>query len=175
MVTSGKMLAAVSTAMLMLACGGSKSEPAAPQPAPSNAHAETQGMVGMCPVEVPGTKVAVADTQDGVALTFTTTGDVAQLRQRVHHMADMHEHMMHGGMMGSGEMMGSGGMGSDHMKMAPSTARAEDTDGGARIVLTPNDPKQLPELRAHVHDHAAQMASGHCPMRPVGSGRYTEP
>jgi hypothetical protein len=100
-------------------------------------------------------------------MTFTTTGDVAQLRQRVHAMAEMHEHMMGGGMMGSGGMMmGSGGMmmGSGGMMMVPSTARAEDADRGARIVLTPKDPSQLSELRSHVHAHAAQMASGHCPM-----------
>ena len=141
----------VVTSLLLLACGGSKSQPAAPQPAPTEAHA--QGMGGMCPMEVAGTKVAVDDTQDGVAITFTTTGDVAQLRERVHHMAGMHEHMMHGG---SGDM--------DQMKMAPSSARAEDVDGGARIVLTPADPAQLADLRTHVREHAAQMASGHCPM-----------
>jgi hypothetical protein len=50
------------------------------------------------------------------------------------------------------------------MNKVPSTARAEDIDAGARIVLTPRDPSQLAELRARVHEHAAQMASGHCPM-----------
>jgi hypothetical protein len=59
-------------------------------------------------------------------------------------------------------------MGSDHMhmmmKMVPSDARAEDSDGGARIVLTPKDPAQLADLRAHVREHVAQMQSGHCPI-----------
>ncbi len=162
-----RWFAAITTSILLLACGGSKREPAPPQPASSEAHAhgDPGGMGGMCPMEVPGTKVSADDTQDGVAITFTTTGDVAQLRDRVHHMAEMHEHMMQGGMMGSGGM-GSGGMGSGHMmmKMVPSTARAEDIDGGARIVLTPKDPAQLADLRAHVHEHATQMAGGHCPM-----------
>jgi hypothetical protein len=68
----------------------------------------------MCPMEVPGTTASVADTEDGVAITFTTTGDVAELRQRVHGMAEMHEHMMQGGAMSSGGM-GSGEMGSGEM------------------------------------------------------------
>ena len=50
------------------------------------------------------------------------------------------------------------------MKMVDSTARAEDIDGGTRIVLTPKDPAQLADLRAHAHEHAEQMAGGHCPM-----------
>ena len=158
--TSARLLTVITTSVV-LACGGSKSQPTAPQPPPSEAHAhgEAGGMGGMCPMEVPDTKVSAEDTQDGVAVTFTTTGDVSQLRQRVHHMAEMHEHMMQGG------MSGSASMGSDHMmKMVPSTARAEDIEGGARIVLTPKDPAQLAELRAHAHEHASQMASGHCPM-----------
>lgn len=121
-------------------------------------------MAGMCPMEVPGTQVSVADTQDGVAITFTTSGEVAQLRQRVHAMAAMHEHMMSGGMMGSGGAMGSSGM-----MMVPSDARAEDIQGGARLVLTPKDPAQLAQLRDHVHAHAAQMARGDCPMMRHGA------
>ena len=50
------------------------------------------------------------------------------------------------------------------MKMVDSTAHAEDIDAGARIVLSPKDPAQLAELRDHVREHAARMASGHCPM-----------
>jgi hypothetical protein len=157
--TRRRLLAVIMGSILMFGCGGSKSEPAKPHPTASEAHAHGEAaMGGTCPMDVPGTKVSVADTPDGVAITFTTTSDVAELRQRVHHVAEMHEHRMQGG-------MGSGGMGSGHMmmKMVPSTARAEDVDGGARIALTPNDPAQLADLRAHVHEHAAQMANGHCP------------
>jgi len=162
-----RRLCVVTTTMLLYACGGSKSEPTAPQPTPSVAqtHGGTASAGGVCPMDVSGTKVAVDDTADGVAIRFTTTGDVAQLRQRVHAMADKHEHMMHGGMMGSGGMGPGHGGGPGHMmKMVDSTARAEDIEGGARIVLTPKDPAQLGDLRAHVREHAARMASGHCPM-----------
>ncbi|HEY6034667.1 MAG TPA: hypothetical protein VIV58_10420 [Kofleriaceae bacterium] len=150
-ITNKQFLAALTTSLLIAACGGSKPQPAAPPPASTTTPAHHE-MAGMCPLEVAGTQVAAADTADGAAMTFTTTGDVANLRQRVHHMAEMHDHMMGGGMM------------TMKMKMVPSTARAEDIDGGARIVLTPKDPAQLSELRAHVHEHATMMASGHCPM-----------
>ncbi len=32
-----------------------------------------------------------SDTSDGIAIGFTTSGDVADLRARVHHLADMHD------------------------------------------------------------------------------------
>jgi hypothetical protein len=40
----------------------------------------------------------------------------------------------------------------------------EDTPSGARIVLVPNDPSQLAELRDHAREHAAMMNKGECPM-----------
>ncbi len=52
-----------------------------------------QAMAGMCPMEVQGTKVEAADTDNGAALTFTTTGDVAELRRRVTAMAERHNAM----------------------------------------------------------------------------------
>ena len=116
----------------------------------------------MCPMRVPGTQVSTTETPDGVAIVFTTSGDVAELRARARKMASMHEHMMSGGgEMDSGGMMGSGKM---MMTMVPSKARAEDIDGGVRIVITPNDPAQLAALRDHVRRHVEQMKSGECPM-----------
>jgi hypothetical protein len=150
---NGRLVIAIGVSVLV-ACGSSTSQPPRSE---GHAHGETASMGGgMCPAEVPGTTVSASDTRDGAAITFTTTGDVAQLRQRVQHMAEMHEHMMQGsGDMGSGHM---------HMMMVASTARVEDVEGGARIVLTPNDPAKLDELRMHVHEHTTQMANGHCPM-----------
>lgn len=46
-----------------------------------------------CPMVVDGAEVAVADSEEGVALTFTTeAGDVGDLRARVRHMAQMYGH-----------------------------------------------------------------------------------
>jgi hypothetical protein len=115
-----------------------------------------------------GTQIVASDTSDGIAITFTTSGDVADLRARIHHLADMHNNMSgmhHGG--GMHEGMGSGDTheGMKGMHMVPSRATAEDIDGGARIVLVPTDAAQLAALRTHVREHAAMMQKGECPMK----------
>jgi hypothetical protein len=118
------------------------------------------GMMGdMCPMQVTGTTVRQAEVEGGVALEFTSSaGDVAELRQRVRRMAEMHNQH------GSGMTMGDGGGGAQHegepgagpghggsghggmmmmgggMMMPPATASVEDIDGGARIILRPKDP-----------------------------------
>ncbi|HEX7941317.1 MAG TPA: hypothetical protein VF488_05905, partial [Gemmatimonadaceae bacterium] len=116
------------------------------------------------------TQITTADTTDGIAIVFATTGDVADLRARVRKIADMHNRMagemgsMHGegeqggGMQGGG-MQGSGmhcdregrmhgmGMGA---KMIPSRASVEDVPGGARLMLVPADTSQLGALRQQV-------------------------
>src|SRR5215510_14368109 len=76
--------------------GGTQKETTPPQ----------HGMAGMsmmqnCPMQVPGAEVSIQDTNDGIALTITTSsGDVAELRHRVESMAKMHSSDgMHGNMM----------------------------------------------------------------------------
>lgn len=157
----------------------------------------------MCSMMPPaGTQVAASDTSDGIAVGFTTSGDVTDLRARVHHLADMHNGMsgmhhdggMHEGMgsggmhegMGSGDMhggMGSGGMhegmggdmhgGMNGMQMVPSRATVEDIAGGAQLVIVPSDAAQLSALRAHVREHAAMMQNGKCPMKGSQSAEPT--
>lgn len=154
-------------------------------------------MAGMCPMQVPGTTVAAVDVEGGVGLSFTTrTGDVAELRQRVYSMAEMHDqrggHMMashgtpapggdaehqHGAQAGAGHegddqggmMMGGG------MMMPAATASVEDIEGGARLILQPKDPAQLGALREHVRMKSQRMAAGECPMRSLGSGGEPAP
>jgi hypothetical protein len=179
--------------MVGAAAGCATTKSTAPQPAATAAapaHEQGMGMgmmAGMCPMQVPGTTVAATDVEGGVALSFTTsTGDVNDLRQRVHHMADMHDQMhgqggMMGGMGGSptegaapaehphdaGAGQGAcpqGMMKSGGMMMPPATASAEDIPGGARLILQPKDPAQLGALREHTHMHAERMAKGECPM-----------
>lgn len=166
----------------VLACGSGQSSKTTTSPPPP-AHAGSSEMCSMMPR--PGTNIVATDTEDGIAIAFTTTGDVAELRTRIHRMAEMHEHMsgmhhdMHSGMsggMGSGAMGGGGGggmagMGSGEpgmqmqMQMVPSRATVEDIAGGARLLLVPADPTQLSELRTHVREHAAMMQKGECPMK----------
>jgi hypothetical protein len=262
----------VAVAIGAAACGATTAPARSPTPTlaatgPSSAspHGMAHGMAasprGMCESRPSGADLAVTDVPGGVAIAFTTTGDVAELRRWVHHMASMHEHGMahggdhatehsgdhatehsgdhatehsgdpaavhgedhatahggdhavapggehggdhatahggdpagatgdpasdhkgkhagphgdmalHGGMgascgMGaSGDMGSHGGMeshggmgshGSHAMAMVPSTATAEDVDGGARIVLVPHQLDQLEALREHARAHASR-------------------
>lgn len=107
------------------------------------------GMKRMCPMAVPGTSASALDVDGGAALEFTTTsGEVADLRARVHHMADKHEH-------GGCPMM-------SEMKTA-SSAKVEETAAGARIVFTATNPAELAALRENVRAEAQHMRAG-CPM-----------
>jgi len=115
-------------------------------------------MMAMCPMTVLGTQVYPADTANGEALTFTTTASdqVAELRMRVHGMANMHN--QHHGGMGGGHRMG--GM----MKSPPSRAWVEDVENGARISMTPNDSADLQKLQSAVRMHAAHLQQHGCRM-----------
>jgi hypothetical protein len=138
----------------------------------------------MCPMmmDPQTTRISVSDTSDGVALVFTTSDDVAALREHVHRMAEMHEYkrgMQAQGMGGRG--MGGRGMGDRGMgPMVPSHASVEDVPHGARLVLVPDDPAELGALRQHARVHAERMATGRCPMldypeREAGMGRAARP
>jgi hypothetical protein len=131
-----------------------------------------------CPMIVQGADVTAADAEGGIALTFTTdTGDVADLRTRVQHMAQMYE--MHRGQAGmmwhhmGGEGMGHGGpgMGGEGMghmaergPMPAASTTMTDTGLGARLELRPTDPSQLDTLREHVRWHQERLHSGECWM-----------
>lgn len=155
----------------VLGCGSgqSTSQPRSTAPPPAAGQTTTQPM---CPMMPPaGTNVVATDTNDGVAIAFTTTGDVADLRTRVHRMAEMHEKMRamhHGGEMDSG--MGSGDMHGRmmHTQMMAARVTVEDIPGGSRLVFVPSDPSQVSALRDQAREHAAMMAKGECPMMKTG-------
>ena len=201
MKTRGIISMPVIAVVALLAAGAatsaSSSEPESPAVgSPGHEHAKAS-MGDMCPMRVQGTTLTATDVEGGIALEFTTsTGDVAELRKRVRQMAEMHNsHDMGGGeevVAGSpadvgsqhehaaGAGTGAGREPSSHqgmmmgrgMKMPAATATANDTDGGARLVLRPNNATQLDALREHVRTHAARMAHGDCPMmlrKPAGT------
>jgi len=129
-----------------------------------------QDMAATCPMAVAGTSARAEDVDGGAAIAFTTTGDVAELRRRVAHMAEMHTRH-HG--KGDGPMMRDSdemGMMGDGMMMPAADARSEDIDAGARVVLTPRAPADLAQLREHTRQHAEKMASGQCPMMSMHEG-----
>jgi len=110
-------------------------------------------MMAMCPMSVPGTQVYAADTANGEALTFTAApAQVAELRIRVHAMANMHN-QHHGDL---------GGQGTGATKPPPSSAWVEDVENGARIAMTPTDPADLLKLQSAVRMHAAHLQQHGC-------------
>ncbi len=180
---------------------GTRSEPTTSAAvAPNHQHEQGGGdedgmMAGMCPMQVSGTTVAATDLEGGIGLAFATKGgNVAELRQRVGRMAEMHNNPRSGGMMmgehgapasgdggehqhgadpGAGHVGGGRGgmmMGDGGMMMPAATASMEDIEGGARLILRPNDPAQLAALQEHVRMKAQRMAGGECPMKALGSG-----
>lgn len=137
-------------------------------------------MRSSCPMTIDNAKVEVTDTEDGVALSFTTNAEnVGELRERAQHMASMYEmhrgrgamrwHHMRGATagppMGRGHMgMGRGHMGRGAGPMPAANASLENIDNGAKIVLTPTNADQLEQLREHVRLHQERMQSGECWM-----------
>lgn len=75
--------------------GQATSSTAAPAPGPAGSQ---QRADAMCPLALPGARVAAAETPDGAALEFTAGAEqVAELRRRVHAMAELHERRHAGG------------------------------------------------------------------------------
>jgi hypothetical protein len=105
-----------------------------------------------CPMTVPDAHVRSEDVEGGVALSFTTeSGDIADLRRRVHALAEHHQRAAQG----KGRHDGS---------MPAATASVEEIPEGARLLLEPRDPGQLDALRRRAEMHAARMERGECPM-----------
>jgi hypothetical protein len=130
-------------------------------------------MDSMCPMKVQGTAVKARNVDGGVALVFTTkTGDVEDVRQRVRHMAQMHGTNA-AGMATTTTVSGVNRTPAEvRIRREPlpaSTASAEDVERGARLVLRPKDPAQLPRLRRQVRTLAESMAHlhGECPEMAV--------
>ena len=177
------ILGTAALALVGVGCShGSASQASASSAQPAPTQEQAQGamasrMAAMCPMTVPGTQVSAADTETGEALAFSTSSpdQVSELRTRVHAMADMHN-QRHSGDTGAAGATGQGGMGAEqgtgmggdtsgmHMP-PPSTATVEDTDTGARLVVTPKDPTQLAQLQSTVRSHAEMMQQqGSCGM-----------
>jgi len=178
------MLRSAGLALMMTSAGcmAHQATHTAAPPTSSDGAAPSGMPPGACPMAVPGTQVSAVDRQNGEAITFTTSPDhEADLRSRVHAMADMHNHHQgggtdHGGMHQDmhGDAMGDGSMGSGdmdhHMTMMPppSSASVEDIPGGARLVVTPSDPAELQRLQSVVRMHAAHMSQ----TRSCGMGEH---
>lgn len=151
-----------------------------------------QMMTQMCPMQVEGTTRKVVKLDDAVALDFTTTGDVDELRQRVQKMAQMHAKMhseggmMHGehgqmddkqGQMQHGEMHGkmTDEQQQKHQQMMQTmsgvTVETVSIDGGMRMMFTPKDAAQVDKLYEMMENHSQMMGEhGQCPMMQMMGG-----
>lgn len=107
-----------------------------------------------CPMRDKNVSVTAEDVDGGAALVFSTSGDLSFLRAHVGKMVEHHNGMAAAEHKPMGMMAG----------MPASTARAEDIEGGARLIFTPTSPADLDALRAHVKAHAARAKEGSCPL-----------
>lgn len=170
-------LGAVTTAMAtVISCASHHEGRPPPEPA-EHSTPSTQGMP--CPMAVAGAELGIRDTPEGVALTFTTDGDVGELRRRVHALAEVyesHQHdgaeahgggmhgMMHGGMMHGGSMNeANNDGGGPPMRMPSSQAAVTDVPDGATLTLTAASATDVESLRTRARQHVEMMRAGPCP------------
>lgn len=151
---------------------------------PRDKHAK---MKEICPMQVEGTTRELTKLDDAVAMDFTTTGDVDELRARVEKMSQMHGKMhadsgdmhhgkkMHadGGEMKHGEMTEEQREMREQMKqmMSDVTVSTEELDSGMRLKLTPTDAAQVDALYGMMQKRSEAMGEhGQCPMKMMGAG-----
>ena len=166
--------------VLLAGCGAAESPTETwpgPPPGESTAVVETgataRADMRACPMTVDGAEVDAEPTSDGAALVFTTReGDVAELQARVRMLADRYGRAP--GEAGAAEPAEPGdraGGSQEDMRgvdvqrdlVRESSARVEDLDSGARMVITPRDGSRLPVLREVVLSRPQELARAGCP------------
>ena len=111
-----------------------------------------------CPLGVQGARVTVEDTDDGVAMTFTSPDKVDEMRSRTLGAAAMYGPRRLGeGHEGQHAQGGHHGL--QPMQMPPATAKVDWVPGGARLRLVPADPNDIAALRAHARERANAMST----------------
>jgi len=104
-----------------------------------------------CPMLLSGVDLAVAETANGISVTFTTKStNVAELQRRVEWLANMQALMARESPMLE--------------RLLPGDVKYETVAKGARLTLTPKDAATLDEFRTQVRVRAGEMARGNCPM-----------
>jgi hypothetical protein len=130
-------------ALAVCACAGHGSSLAGAQAsgAPRPVAPNEATVPGNCPMALPFTTAALATTEHGGAITFTTSDDqVDELRRRVKALAEAHN--------------------AGHL----SRASVEAVDHGARLVLTADDPSRADGLREAIFAGAEYMRRQGCEM-----------
>jgi hypothetical protein len=100
----------------------------------------------VCAIQVPGTSVGVEETEAGSSVVFQTSGDVEELQDRVEREASIRDASPRNG-----------------ITEVPANVEVENTEDGARMEITSEDPDRVEELRQDVERHVAAMReSGTC-------------
>ncbi|MBS2019547.1 MAG: hypothetical protein JST00_42190 [Deltaproteobacteria bacterium] len=116
-----------------------------------------------CPLGIQNAHVTFDETATGAALVFTTTPEnVDALRVRARDASAMHGNGQHVGEGHAGKHGVGGGMhGLQPRHLPKAHASAEDTADGARLVFTPDDPKDLDVLRSKLKNRITKLMA-HC-------------
>jgi len=157
------LLAATSVLAVLIGCAHSPSSTTLSSP-PAIAHAPgpSDAMLATCPMAVPGTEVSATDAVNGETVTFTTKGQVTELRNRVREMAATHNKHRAVGKAPEGMLGGE--------TMSPSFATVLDVENGSSILLTPSHPADLQKLQADVRMRAHRMRLNGCGMMEQARG-----
>jgi hypothetical protein len=166
--------AAAFAAIVVTGCYARSSTPAA---APTAA----VDPANRCPMAVPGTKVVADDTPTGVAIEFTTTGEVEALRARVTELADEHNRAQPAEMQATAPDDERWGDEDDPTFASgiPVTTNVADPGTPQPLILTHSravlepiargvrlvyiaDPENVEALRDEARLHAERLADGHC-------------
>jgi hypothetical protein len=98
-------------------------------------------------------KVELRDTTNGIAVVFTAEpSEVAELRRRVELLAKTRRAP-------SEEPV-------DIERLPAGAIKFESVTDGARLILTPMDPKRLAVFRSRVHALVEKMREGDCAIMP---------
>lgn len=116
-----------------------------------------------CPLGVPSTRIHVADTADGVALSFSTTpSGVAELRRRVHDQSRASGPNRHQGAGHDGRHGGFHDHGLQLWSMGELRTDVVDTPSGARLAVAPADPARRAEVKKRAIERVALLESRGC-------------
>lgn len=148
---------------------------------------QAQASAASCPMaQLPGVHATVADTSDGVAITFTgPQNEVDQLRQNVHAMSDANDKQGNAfaacpcafGQSGSAEAMPGnesqsgqqGGQWNGNTSMQPASvqadAKVDEIPTGAVLELKAKDKSQVQTLRDDVRSEVHSMKENGCLTR----------
>jgi hypothetical protein len=115
-----------------------------------------------CPLRLPGATLTSSEVLEGVALYFTTSENVDELRQRVRDLAITHAHEG----AAPDDPCGCPLLGNDGTPlMAEASTSAEPTPGGARLLLVPNERSEAVRLRTRVAERLERLAAEACMQR----------